>query len=156
MKMHPGNKTTNTSGANSTFLSGECQKELDVPVIIDAYNQNKVGVDVADQYQTYFDTQLISRHNLYPLLYWILETTLINSLIIYRNLPANTERTLDYFNIHLSIVHDLPQAGRPLTMKSSSHILASLKIALSTPPTHSAPPPQPTRQVPKHTPLPLQ
>jgi len=50
MRKHPGNKSTNTSGANSTFLPGECQKELDIPVIVDAYNQHKVGVDVADQY----------------------------------------------------------------------------------------------------------
>ena len=39
----------------------------DPPVIVHAYNQHKVGVDVADQYQTYFDTQLISRRNWYPL-----------------------------------------------------------------------------------------
>jgi hypothetical protein len=71
MRKHPGNKSTNASGANSTFLPGECQKELDIPVIVDVYNQHRVGVDVADQYRTYFDTQLISRHNWYPLFYWI-------------------------------------------------------------------------------------
>jgi len=58
MRKHPGNKSINTSGANSTFLPGEHQKELDIPVIVDAYNQNKVGVNVADQYQTYFDIQM--------------------------------------------------------------------------------------------------
>jgi hypothetical protein len=50
MRKHPGNKSTNTSGAKSTFLPRERQKELDIPVIVDAYNQHKVGVDVADQY----------------------------------------------------------------------------------------------------------
>jgi hypothetical protein len=50
MRKHPANKSTNASRANSTFLPGECQKELDIPVIVDAYNQHKVGVDVADQY----------------------------------------------------------------------------------------------------------
>jgi len=50
MRKHPGNKSTNASGASFTFLSGEYQKELDIPVIVDAYNQYKVGVDVADQY----------------------------------------------------------------------------------------------------------
>jgi len=114
-----------------------------------------VGVDVADQYQTYFDTQLISRCNGYPLFYWILETALINSLIIYRDLPANKERTVDHFDFCLSIVHDLLQAGSPSTMKSSSHILASQKITRLVPPTQSALPPLPTRQVTKHTPLPL-
>jgi hypothetical protein len=53
MRKHPGNKS----------------KELDIPVIVDAYNQHKVGVDAAEQYQTYFDIQLISRCNWYPLFY---------------------------------------------------------------------------------------
>jgi hypothetical protein len=50
MRQHPDNKSTNPSRANSIFFPGECQKELDIPVIVDAYNQHKVGVDVADQY----------------------------------------------------------------------------------------------------------
>jgi len=49
MRKHPGNKSTNASGAHSTFLPGERQKELDIPAIVDAYNQHKVSVDVADQ-----------------------------------------------------------------------------------------------------------
>jgi hypothetical protein len=61
MRKHPGNKSTNAGGANSIFLPGERQKELDIPVIVDAYNKHKLGVDVADQYRTNFDTQLISR-----------------------------------------------------------------------------------------------
>jgi len=117
MRKHPGNKSTNASGANSTFLPEERQKELDIPVIVDAYNQHKVRVDVADQYRTYFDTQLISRCNWYPLVYWILETALIDSLIIYRDLPANKECTMEHFDFRLSIVHDLLQAGSPSTMK---------------------------------------
>ena len=50
MGKHPDNMSINASGPNSTFLPGEHQKELDIPVIVDAYNQHKVGVDVADQY----------------------------------------------------------------------------------------------------------
>jgi hypothetical protein len=88
LRKHPGNKSTNASGANSTFLPGERQKELDIPVIVDANNKHKVGVDEADRYQTYFDIQFISRCNFYPLLYWILEKALNNSLIIYRDLPV--------------------------------------------------------------------
>jgi len=41
MRKHLGNKSTNASGANSTFLPGECQKELDIPVIVDAYNKQR-------------------------------------------------------------------------------------------------------------------
>jgi hypothetical protein len=135
MRKHPGNKSTNASGANSTFLPGEHQKELDIPVVVDDYNQQKVGVDVADQYWTHFDTQLISRCNWYPLLYCILETALINSLIIYRDLPANKEPTVDHFDFPLSIVHDLLRGGSASTMKSSSYIPASQKITRLAPPT---------------------
>jgi len=145
MRKHPGNKSTNASGPNSTFLPRERQKELDIAVIVDAYNQHKVGVDVADQYQTYFDTQLISRCNWYPLFHWILDTALMNSLIIYRDLPANKERTVGHFGFHLSIVHDLLQTGSPSTMKRSSRIPACPKITRSAPPTQSALPPLPTR-----------
>jgi len=155
MRKHPGNKSTNASGANSTFLPGECQKELDIPVIVDAYNKHKVGVDVADRYQTYFDTQLISRCNLYPLFYWILETALINSLIIYRDLPVNKEHTVEHFDFHPCIVHDHLPAGSPSTMKSSSGIPASQTITQSALTIQSALPPLPTRLGTKHTPLPL-
>jgi hypothetical protein len=116
MRKHPGNKSTNASGANSTFLPGECQKELDILVIVDAYHKQKVGVDVADQYRTNFDTQLISRCNLYLLFFWILETALINSLRIYQDLPVNKECTVEHFDFHPSSEHDLLQAGSPLTM----------------------------------------
>jgi len=155
VRKHPGNKSTNASGANSTFLPGERQKELDIPVIVDAYNKHNVGVDEADWYRIYFDIQLISRCTSYPVFYWILETALINSLIIYRDLPVNKDCTVEHFDFCPSIVHDLLQAGCPSTMKSSSCILASQKISRSAPATQSALPPLPTRLVTKHTPLPL-
>jgi hypothetical protein len=116
MRKYSGNKSTNASGANSTFLPGEQQKELEIPVIVDAYNQHKLGVHVADQYQTYFDTQLISRCNWYPIFYGILETAIINSLIIYQDLPAHKESMVERFNFCLSIGPDLLQAGSPSTM----------------------------------------
>jgi len=155
MRKHPGNKSTNASGVNPTFLPGERQKELDIPVLVDAYNKNKEVVDVADLYRTYFDTQLISRCNLYPLFYWILETAFINSLIIYQDLPVNKERTVENFDFHLCIVHDHLPAGSPSTTKSSSRILASQNITRSAPATQCALPPLSARLVTKHTPLPL-
>jgi len=60
MWKYPGNKSTNASGAKYTFLPGVHQKELYIPVFVDAYNQYKMGVNVRDQYQTHFDKQFIS------------------------------------------------------------------------------------------------
>jgi len=50
MRKHPGNNSTNASGANSTFLPEEHQNDLDIPVIFDAYNLHVLGVNMADQY----------------------------------------------------------------------------------------------------------
>jgi hypothetical protein len=77
----------------------------------------------------------------------------INTLLIYHDIPANTEHTVEHFDFRLSIVHDILQAGSPSTMKSSSRILASQKITWSAPATKSAFHPLPTRKVTKHTPI---
>jgi len=53
MRKYLGNKCTNATGAKSTVLPGECQKEFDIRVIVNAYTQHKVGVDVANQYQSH-------------------------------------------------------------------------------------------------------
>jgi len=50
MRKHPGNMNTNASGANSTFLPGERQKELDIPVIVVAKDKQKESVDVVNEY----------------------------------------------------------------------------------------------------------
>jgi len=34
IRKHPGNKSTNASGANSTFLPAERHTELDIPVVL--------------------------------------------------------------------------------------------------------------------------
>jgi len=147
--------STNASRGDSTFLSGKCQKELDIPVIVDAYNQHKVGVDMANQYWIYVDTQLISRCRWYLLFYRILGTALIDSLIIYRDSPATQESTVEHFYFRLSIVHNFLQAGSPSTINASSRIPVSQEITRLAPATQSALPPLPTRLVTKHTALPL-
>jgi len=110
---------------------------------------------MADHDRAYFDTQLISRCNWYPLFYWILETALINSLIIYWDLPSNKEHTVQHFDFCLSIVRNLLQAASPSTMINSLRNPTSQEITRSVPTTQSALPPLPTRLITKHTPLPL-
>ena len=51
------------------------------------------GVDIADQYQSYYDTQLISRRTWFPIVFWLLDTTLINSFIMYSDLDLSLEHT---------------------------------------------------------------
>ena len=90
------------------MFQGTSGMELNVPNIILDYNQHKVGVDVADQYCTYYDTQLTSRRNWYPLFYWVLETALINSLIIYRN---TREKEIEHLDFRLEVAWGLIEEG---------------------------------------------
>jgi len=122
--------------------------------MVDADDQNKPGVNVADQCRIYFDTQLIFRCTWYPLFYWILETALINSYIIYKYHPTTKECTVEHFDFRLSIVCDVLQVGSPSTMKSSSSILASQNITQLAPPAKCAFPSLPTSVVTKRTTLP--
>jgi len=50
MRLHLSIKSTNACAANSTFVPRECQEEVDISVIVDAYNEHKEGIEVADQY----------------------------------------------------------------------------------------------------------
>lgn len=75
---------------------------LDIPACVSDYNHNKVGVDVADQYQCYYSTQLITRRNWFPILFWILDTALINAFIIYRDLRVYKGFQHKDFRMHVA------------------------------------------------------
>ena len=57
-----------------------------ISVITNDYNQYKVGVDVADQYRSYYFTQLKCPWNWPPIFYWLLDTTIINSYLLMQRL----------------------------------------------------------------------
>ena len=62
-----------------------------IPVIINDYNCYKVGVDVADQYRSYYFTQLKCLRNWPPIFFWLLDITIINSyLLLCRLTPHST------------------------------------------------------------------
>lgn len=65
--------------------------KVPIPVITNDYNQYKVGVDMADQYRSYYFTQLKCLRNWPPILYWLLNTTVINSFLLAWKLPPSSE-----------------------------------------------------------------
>lgn len=87
-----------------------------------------------------FFTHLLTRCNCYWLFYWNLESAIVNRLKIYRDVQLNEMYTVEYFDLYLSIVHDLVQARSPSTLRSSCCIPAlpnitwcSRKICFSPP-----------------------
>lgn len=88
MRKKPGPKSTNAAAIKKAaiFTEDEWEKEMLVPTCINDYNHHMGGVDVADQYRSYYDTQLTSFRTWYPIFFWALDTALTNSFIIWRDL----------------------------------------------------------------------
>ena len=62
----------------------DVRKFLTIPLMIDDFNHHMGGVDIADELRSYYYTQLTSRRSWLPLFYWLLDTALVNSYILYR------------------------------------------------------------------------
>jgi len=62
-----------------------------IPKVVDQYNFFMGGVDIADQRRSYYHTQLRTCRNWYPLFFWLLDTAIINSFILYRLITLNSK-----------------------------------------------------------------
>lgn len=78
----PRNTSTNAANARAVF-NGNPTAPLKIPKLIDDYNHNKNGVDLSDQFRSYYCTQLTVVRTWMPLCFWILDTTIVNSYRIY-------------------------------------------------------------------------
>ena len=74
------------------MFGSESRKVLKIHKIIDDYNHNMNGVDVADQLRSYYNTQQTARRNWMPLFYWLLDTAIINAYRIARTLGSEQEQ----------------------------------------------------------------
>ena len=74
------------------MFGSESRKVLKIPKIIDDYNHNMNGVNVADQLRSYYNTQQTARRNWMPLFYWLLDTAIINAYRIARTLGSEQEQ----------------------------------------------------------------
>jgi len=80
-RKRPANTSTNATIARKVF--GDCAiMELAIPVVIDDYNGNMNGVDLANQLRSVYDTQRIAYRTWLPLFYWILDQSAINAYIL--------------------------------------------------------------------------
>lgn len=78
MRRRPRETSTNGEKVRRVFGTA-ARKFLWIPRVIDDYNSNMGGVDIADQLRSYYSTQQPCRRNWMPLFYWLLDTALINS-----------------------------------------------------------------------------
>ena len=92
------------------FKQGEFVKPLSIPTCVDDYNQFMGGVDIADQYRSYYTTQIVARRNWLPIFFWILDTALLNSFIIYRkffNSKAEDSYPFSHKEFNVEVAHGI-------------------------------------------------
>jgi len=57
-------------------------RQLRIPLLSVNYNDYMGGVDIADQRRSYYYTQLPTCRNWFPLFFWLLDTSIINSFLL--------------------------------------------------------------------------
>ena len=91
------------------------------PAVVNAYNQNMNGIDVSDQLGMYYSFQHKTVKWWRKVFSWLLEITVINSFIIYRQTTATPKTHLIYHRSLVKVLatrcisstHPRPRVGRP-------------------------------------------
>ena len=101
----PGLKSSNAPGIRKSkiFDEGEWRTLLNITRSIDDYNRHMGGVDIADRYRLYYDTQLISQRTWFSICFWLVDTALINSFIMYSDL----DRSLGHKEFRIQVTWSL-------------------------------------------------
>lgn len=75
---------TSTNGRIVRLVFGnDPKKELEIPIFIDDYNHFMGGVDIANQYREAYETHRPTCRNWWPLFYWLIDVSVINSYRLY-------------------------------------------------------------------------
>jgi len=82
-----------TKQIRAVLFGDEKRCIINTPDFAADYNDNMNGVDIADQYRSYYSTQLICRRNWYPLFFWILDHAITNSFLLCRLYFPKTQGT---------------------------------------------------------------
>ena len=121
---------TTDCSANVIPVASRRTGRVEKPVVVDRYNYSMNGVDRADQYTVYYSFIRKSKKWWKKLFFWLLETTVVNSYILYR---LNTHRPLTHLEYRRRIVDALarrhiqsskprPGPGRPRKHARSSSL----------------------------------
>ena len=102
IRRRPRKTSTNATKVHAIFGDAS-KKALPIPCIIDDYNHFMGGVDIADQLRGYYGTQLPVRRTWMPLFFWLLDTSIINSYLIFKKSGKN----INHKDFRLQLVWDL-------------------------------------------------
>jgi hypothetical protein len=76
--------------------SGKIQRTIPIPPIIVNYRRYLGGVDLLDQYRSYYKLELRSLKYWHPMFFFILETAIINAWVLYRETMSKRKLPLQF------------------------------------------------------------
>jgi hypothetical protein len=87
-------------------VNGRIQRTVTIPPAIVEYNAHKNKVDVFDQYRSYLRFDLTCRKFWHPIFWFVMESALINSWILYKvtRIKANLPVVLDHVGFRISVI----------------------------------------------------
>ena len=106
MRRRPRETSTNAVKVRAIFGTAS-KKSLPIPCVIDDYNHFMGGVDIADQLRGYYGTQLPVRRTWIPLFFWLLDTSIINSYLIFKKSGKN----ISHKDFRIELIWDLIKSG---------------------------------------------
>ena len=85
-------------------------KNIEILKVIDDYNHHMGGVDIADQRRMYYNTQIATRRNWFPLFFWLLDTAIVNSYLVCKTAGSKA----DHNDSRLELAWDLIKMAREM------------------------------------------
>jgi hypothetical protein len=77
-------------------VNGKIQKEVVIPPPVHFYNKNMGGVDTFDQYRAYIKLELKSNKFWHPMMWFVFESALVNSWVLYKATMQKAERNVEF------------------------------------------------------------
>ena len=113
-RRRPRETSTNATKVRTVFGSSP-RKKLRILKVVDDYNFNMDGVDIADQLRSYYSTQQTAFRNWMPLFFWLLDTVIVNAFLISKK----TGSTLTQREFRTSLAWGLINSVTQTTKRST-------------------------------------
>ncbi|QSS54066.1 hypothetical protein I7I53_01518 [Histoplasma capsulatum var. duboisii H88] len=146
VRKRPGLTSTNGSQIQRIF-GDNWQKAVEIPTIIDDYNHNMNGIDLANQYRASYETHMPTNHTWLAILYWIIDHAIINAYILHRlattgtttgttgTTTGTTGTTISHVEFHRQLYLQLLEFSNSLPTTRSNLNLNHQRISLPSPQT---------------------
>ena len=106
-------------------FGNDFKKKLPIPIVIDDYNHFMKGVDIADQLRSNYIIQFPVQRTWVPLFFWLLDTAIINSYLIFKLKNKNNE---SHKSFRLNLAWKLIELGLKLDEERETYSKGKQKL----------------------------